>query len=134
MSIPVRTLSSIRQVVHSKFRCPDDSFHGSNARATYMEIACIKSTVQMTIPLIRMREVLIWKLRTIKVRSSERQGNTIRTRLKSGKNFSEILESRSHSCPSGRLMSIVRTVPRFIKPDARLNLYSINRGPYSLEL
>jgi hypothetical protein len=30
------------------------------------------------------------------------EGATVRTRLKSGKNFSEILESRSHSCPFGQ--------------------------------
>jgi len=54
---------------------------------------------------------------------------TVRTRLKLGKNCSEILESRSHSCSSRRLMSTVRTAPRFIKPDAHLSLQPINRGP-----
>jgi hypothetical protein len=54
---------------------------------------------------------------------------TVRTRLKSGKHFSEILESRSNSCPSGCLMSTVQTVPRFFKLDAHLNLKPINRGP-----
>jgi hypothetical protein len=39
--IPARTHSSIRQVVHSKSRCPDSSRHGPDARATLMEIACI---------------------------------------------------------------------------------------------
>jgi hypothetical protein len=76
----------------------------------------------MTIPLVRTREALIWKLRAAEVRPFERQGNTVQTRLKSGKNFSEILESRWHSCSSGRLMSTVWTTPRFIKPDAHLNL------------
>jgi hypothetical protein len=96
---------------------------------TYMEIACNRSTVQTTIPLVWMREALIWKLRAAEVRPSRRQDNTVRTRLKSGKNFSEIVESRSHSCPSGRLMSTVLTTPRFFKPDAHLNLQPINRGP-----
>jgi len=119
---PVRTRSSIGPVAHSKFRRPDDSLYGPDAWATYMKIACIWSTVRTTIPLVRTREALIWKLRTAKVRPSGRQGNTIRLRLKIGKNFSEILGSWSHSCLSGRLMSTVRTAPRFIKPDAHLNL------------
>jgi hypothetical protein len=129
MWIPIRTRSSIRQVSHSKFRRLDSSLRGPEARATYMEILCIWATVRTIIPLVRTREALIWKLHAVEVRSSGRQGNTVRRRLKSGKNFSEILESRSHSCPSGRLMSTVRTVPRFIKPDAHLNLQPINRGP-----
>jgi hypothetical protein len=58
-------------------------------------------------------EALIWKLRAAEVRPSERQGNTVRTRLKSRKNFSESLESRSHSCPSERPITIVRSAPRF---------------------
>jgi hypothetical protein len=41
MWIPVQTRSSIRQVAHSKSRRPNASLHGSNARATYKEIACI---------------------------------------------------------------------------------------------
>jgi hypothetical protein len=41
MWIPVQTRSTIRQVAHSKFRRLDDSIHGPDARATYMEIACI---------------------------------------------------------------------------------------------
>jgi hypothetical protein len=75
----------IRKVAHSKIICPDVSLHGLDARATYMEIACIWSTIWMTILLVRMLEALIWKLRAAEVRSSERQGNTIRTRLKSRK-------------------------------------------------
>jgi hypothetical protein len=41
MWIPVWTSSSIRQVAHSRFRRPDDGIHGSDARASYMEIAFI---------------------------------------------------------------------------------------------
>jgi len=129
MWIPVRTRSSIRQVVHSKFRRQDASFHGLNAWDTYLEIACIRSTVETIIPMVRTCKTLIWKLHAAKVRPSGRQGNTVRTWLKSGKKFREILESRSHSCPFGRLMSTVRTAPRFFKPNAHLNLQSINRGP-----
>jgi hypothetical protein len=101
MWIPVRTRSSIRQVADSKFRRPDANLHGPNARATYMEIVCIRSTVRMIIPMVWTHEALIWKLRAVKVRPSGQLGNTVRTWLKSGKNFSEILESRTHSCPSG---------------------------------
>jgi hypothetical protein len=43
--IPIRTLSSISQVSHSKSILPDASQHGPDARASDMEIACIKSTV-----------------------------------------------------------------------------------------
>jgi hypothetical protein len=57
-----------------------------------MEIACIKSTVWTTIPLVWMCEDLIWKLLAAEVRPFGRQGTTVWTRLKSGKNFSEILE------------------------------------------
>jgi len=122
MCIPVRTCSSIRQVAYSKFRRPDDSLHGPDVQATYMEIVCIRSTV-------RTREALIRKLRAAKVRPSGRQGNTVRMWLKFGKNFNKILESRSHSCTSRRLMSTVRTTPRFFKPDSHLNLQLINKGP-----
>jgi hypothetical protein len=131
MWIPIWTRSSIRQVVHSKFRRLNDSIHGPDSRATYMEIACIKSTIRTTIPLIRTHEALIWKLRAAEVRPSGWQGNIVQTWLKSRKNFREILESRLHSCPSGRLRSTVWTVPRFIKPDTHLNLQPINKGPYA---
>jgi len=67
MYIPVQTLSSVRQVALSKFRRPAASLHCSDVQATYMEVACIRSTVQTTIPLVRTRESLIWKLRAIKV-------------------------------------------------------------------
>jgi len=68
MWIPIRTNSSIRQVAHSKFRRPDDSIHGPDTRATYMEIACINSTVWTTITLVWTQEALIWKLRAAEVR------------------------------------------------------------------
>jgi hypothetical protein len=113
MWIPIWTCSSIRQVAHSKFRRPNVSLHGPDARAIYMEIVCIKSTIRTTIPLVRTCEASIWKLCAAEVRPSGWQGNTVRMRLKSGKNFSEILESRSHSCPSGRPMTTVLTTPRF---------------------
>jgi len=70
MWIPVRTRSSIRQVAHSKFKHPDDSIHGPDVRATYMEIACIKSTVRTTIPLVWTHKALIWKLRAVEMQPS----------------------------------------------------------------
>jgi hypothetical protein len=42
----VRTMSSIRQVVHSKFNRPDVSLHGPDDQGSYMEIACTSSTVR----------------------------------------------------------------------------------------
>jgi hypothetical protein len=60
--IPIRTCSSIRQVSHSKFRWLDVSPLGPDVRASDMEIVCIRSTVRTTIPLVRTREVLVWKL------------------------------------------------------------------------
>jgi hypothetical protein len=72
MWIPIRTRSFLRQVVHSKSRRPDISAHGPNAQASYMKIACIRSTVRTIDPMVRMREALIWKLRAAKVRPSGR--------------------------------------------------------------
>jgi hypothetical protein len=40
--------------------------------------------------MVWMREASIWKLLAAEVRPSERQGTTVRTRLISGKIFSEI--------------------------------------------
>jgi hypothetical protein len=54
MSILIQTRSSIMQVTNSKFRRPDVNLQDPYARAIYMEITCIKSTVRMTIPLVRM--------------------------------------------------------------------------------
>jgi hypothetical protein len=67
MWIHVRTRSFIRQVVHSKSRCPDVSLHGSDALASYMEIASIRSTVRMTVVMVQTRQALIWKLRAVEV-------------------------------------------------------------------
>jgi hypothetical protein len=90
--IPVRTRSSIRQVSHSKSKRPDVNPLGPDVRASDMEITCIRSTIRMTIPLVRMREALVWKVLIAKVRLSGRQGTTVWTRLKSGKNFSKIFK------------------------------------------
>jgi hypothetical protein len=112
---PVRTDSSIRQVSHSKSRLPD-------ARALDMEIACIRSTVRTTIPLVRTNEAFILKLLAAEVRPSGWQGTTVWTRLKSGKNFCEFWKADRTvvrldvlSLPSGRHLGC-------IKPGAHLNL------------
>jgi hypothetical protein len=70
-----------------KSRCPHDCPHGPNSRASNMEIACIRTTVRTTIPLVRTREALVWKLLAAKVRSSGRQDTTVRTHLKNKKEF-----------------------------------------------
>jgi hypothetical protein len=85
----------------------------SERKSSWSRRASIRSTFRTTIPLVWTGEALIWKLRATKVRSSGRQGTTVQTRLKLGKNFSEILESRSYSCPSGSPMTIIRTALRF---------------------
>jgi hypothetical protein len=90
--MPVRTCSSIRQESHSRSRRPDASQYGPDARTSDMEIVCIRSTVWTTIPLVRMREALVWKLLAAEVWLTEQQGTTVRTRLKTGKNFREIFE------------------------------------------
>jgi len=46
MWIPVRTHSSIRQVVHSKSKCSDTSLHGPDTRATYSEISSVRTACQ----------------------------------------------------------------------------------------
>jgi hypothetical protein len=85
MWIPVGMHSSIRKVVHSKSRRSDASLHGPDERATYMEIACIRSTVRTTCPMVQTREALIWKLRAAKVQSYERGSIQERISLKFGK-------------------------------------------------
>jgi hypothetical protein len=85
--IPVRTRSSIRQVLQFKSSFPDASHHGPAARKSNMEIACIRSLVWTTILLVRTREASIWKLLAADVRSSKRQGNTIRTRPSNRNDF-----------------------------------------------
>jgi hypothetical protein len=70
--VPVRTLSLIRQVVHTKFNLPDVSLHGSDPQASYMEIACISSTVWTLVFMVRTLKALISKLRAAKVQLSRR--------------------------------------------------------------
>jgi hypothetical protein len=94
-------------------RCnhPDDvdsSPLGPEARASNMEITCIRSIVRMTIPLVWTSEALVWKLLAVEVRPSGRGSNQERISAK----FSESL---SYSCPSERPMTTVWMAPRFIQ-------------------
>jgi hypothetical protein len=84
-----------KQVVHSKFRRPDVSLHGPDIQASYMEIKCSRS-------IIRTTTVMVPTL-------GQHRSNAAQFR----KEFLRNLESRSHSCPSGWLMSTVQTAPRF---------------------
>jgi len=68
MWILVRTRSSIRQVSISKSRRPNVSPLDPNTRASDMEIACIRSTIRTTIPLVQTCEALVWKLLAAEVR------------------------------------------------------------------
>jgi hypothetical protein len=52
-----------------------------------MEIACIKSTVRTTIPLVWMSEAFIRKLLAVEVQLSGRQGTIVWTQLKNRKDF-----------------------------------------------
>jgi hypothetical protein len=60
MCDPVWTMSSIRQVVHTKFNRPDVSFHGLGDQASYMEIACTSSTVRTSAFRVWMLKALLW--------------------------------------------------------------------------
>jgi len=88
--IPVRTRSSIRQILQFKSRRLNVSHHCPDSQASDMEIPYIRSAVRTTILLVRTREALVWKLLAAEVRQSGRQDTTVRTRLKIGKNFNEI--------------------------------------------
>jgi hypothetical protein len=100
MWIPFWTRSSIRQVVHSKFRRPDNGLRSSDVRASYMESACIRSTVPKTDVMFWTLEALIWKLPAAKVRRPGRRGNTVQTQFNLEKNFCEIWKAdRTVICP-----------------------------------
>jgi hypothetical protein len=59
MCDPVRTMFSIRQDVHTKFNRPNNSLHGPDDQASYMEIACTNSTIRMPAIRVRMLQSLI---------------------------------------------------------------------------
>jgi hypothetical protein len=60
MCEPVWMMSSIRQVVHTKFNRSDVSLHGPNDQASYMEIACTSSTVRTSAFRVWTRKALLW--------------------------------------------------------------------------
>jgi hypothetical protein len=67
------------------------------------------------------------------VRPSGRQCLTVRTWLSNKKDFQRKSQKLwSHSCPSGRLMSTVRTGSVLIIAVAHLNPQPINRCPWAL--
>jgi hypothetical protein len=72
MCVPVRTLSFIRQVVHTKFNHLDVSLHGLDAQASYMEIVCISSTIRTLSFMVWRLKAMIWKLCAAKVQPSRR--------------------------------------------------------------
>jgi hypothetical protein len=103
MWIPVWTRLSIRQVSQFKSGLPDDSQHGLDVRASYMEIACIKLIVRTLILLVRTLGASIWKLLAADVRPSGRQCLTIRTRLSNMKDLQRNFQNfgRTVVCPNG---------------------------------
>jgi hypothetical protein len=60
MCDPIRTMSSIRQDVHTKVNRPEVSLHGPDDQASYMEIACTSSTVWTSSFRVRMLKALVW--------------------------------------------------------------------------
>jgi hypothetical protein len=77
---------------------PDAHPPGPDARSLYMEITCSgHATVRTTVP--------------------HRPDAT----LKQERSSAKFLEFQSHSCPSERPMTTIRTTPNFIKTDTHLN-------------
>jgi hypothetical protein len=102
MWIPIRTRSFIRQVVHSKSRLPDVSLYGPEARASYMEIVCIRSTIRTTYAMVQTHQALIWKLRAAKVRSSGRGSIQERISANFGKPIAQLFVRTPYVyCPDG---------------------------------
>jgi hypothetical protein len=128
--IPVRTRYSLRQVRNSDSTVRTSVCHGPDVRSTDMEIACRRSTVRTAIP--HGPDV-----RSLSKETSCNGRATVRTTvphrpdaaLKQDRFSAKISKFWSHSCPSRRPMSTVRTGPNFIKPDAHLSPQPINRGP-----
>jgi hypothetical protein len=90
--IPVWTRYSLRQVRNSNLTVWTPAYHGSNACMIDMEIACSRSPVRTSIPMVRTRDTLVRKLLAADVRPSGRQCLTVWTRLSNRKDFSENLE------------------------------------------
>jgi hypothetical protein len=98
-----------------------------------MEIACWRLTVRTAIPLgpdvwKPYMEITCSGRTTVQTIVPHRPDSTLKQERFSAK----ILEILSHSCPSRRLMSTVRTASVHIIAVAHLNPQPINRGPWAL--
>jgi hypothetical protein len=112
--IPVWKCSSIRQVSQFKTRRPEASQHGSDARASDMEIACIRSAVRTTILLVRTREASIGSYLQRTYDCPDDRATPSGRGSQIGKIFSEIFRISV-------VQLSIQTVPSFIKLDAHLN-------------
>jgi hypothetical protein len=113
--ITVRTRYSLRQVWNSNSTVQTSVCHGQDARSTNMEIACRRSTVQTAInhgPDVRSLSKEITCSRRAIVRTTVPHHPD--PALKHERFSVKISEFWSHSCPSGRPMSTIRTAPVFI--------------------
>jgi hypothetical protein len=70
MCVPFRTLSFIKQIVHSTFNHQDLILHGQDSQVSFMEITCISLTIQKSAFMVWTLQALIWKLRAVKVQPS----------------------------------------------------------------
>jgi hypothetical protein len=107
--IPVRMCYSLRQVCNSNSTVQRSVCHGPDAWSLSKEITCSERAIVRTIVPHRPNAA-----------------------LKQERFSAKISEFWSHSCPSGRPMSTVRTAPVFIKAVTHLNPQPINRGLWSL--
>jgi len=116
--------STDMEIVYSTSNVRTPAYHGPDARSSDMEIACCwRLTVRTAIPLGLDAQSLIWKLLAVDVRPSGRQCLTVRTRFSNKKDFQRKSQKFwSHSCPSGRPLSTVRTTPVYFTAVAHLNL------------
>jgi hypothetical protein len=56
----VRTMFSLRQIVHTKFNRLDVSLHGPDDQESYMEIPCTSPTVRTSSFRVRTLKALLW--------------------------------------------------------------------------
>jgi hypothetical protein len=127
--IPVRTLSSIRQVSQFKSRRPNASHHGLDARIKYENCVHQINRLDEHPPGLDPRnlymEITYSELVTVRTTGQHRPDAALKQERFSAK----FLEFQSYGCSYRRPMTTVRTTSSFIKPDAHLSCQSINRGP-----
>jgi hypothetical protein len=99
----VQTMSSIRQVVHTKFNRPDVSLHDPDDQASYMEIVCTSSTVRTSAFRVRTLKVLF----TIRMLGKHRPDTALFWKL------SALFWKGGCSWPSGRSVKPSRHPPVF---------------------